>query len=94
MSVFISNFKNKKISVSQSLKSNNFKLAEGILFSAGFATEQKQVLRGTQKQGFCREQKVLAERLNILPGWGSAAVSIGACGASDSSANLGPDLHF
>ena len=34
----------------------------------------------------------LAEGLNLVPGWGGAAVSIGACGASDSSANLDPDL--
>lgn len=34
----------------------------------------------------------LAERLNSIPGLGGAAVSIGACGASDSSANLDPDL--
>ena len=32
------------------------------------------------------------ERLVLVPGWGGAAVSIGACGASDSSANLDPDL--
>ena len=31
MSVFISNFKNKKISVSQIVKSNNFKLAERLI---------------------------------------------------------------
>ena len=36
----------------------------------------------------------LAERLNNTPGLGGAAVSIGACGASDSSANLDPDLFF
>ena len=28
-----------------------------------------------------------------IPGWGGAVVSIGACGASDSSANLDPDLY-
>ena len=34
----------------------------------------------------------LAEGLNNSSGLGGAAVSIGACGASDSSANLDPDL--
>lgn len=59
VSIFISDFEYQIFSVSNSPKSNYFKLAEG---------------------------------LNNSPGLGGAAVSIGACGASDSSANLDPDL--
>ena len=33
-----------------------------------------------------------AVRANSITGWGGAAVSIGACGASDPGANPGPDL--
>ena len=32
-------------------------------------------------------------RANNSTGWGGAAVSIGACGASDPGANPGPDLY-
>lgn len=35
-----------------------------------------------------------ADKSICIPGWGGAAVSIGACGASDSSANLDPDLYY
>ena len=34
-----------------------------------------------------------ADESICMPGWGGAVVSIGACGASDSSANLDPDLY-
>ncbi len=34
------------------------------------------------------------ERLKSISGWDCAAVSIGACGASDTGANPVPDLYF